>query len=123
MNAEEPRDDLDFYHIFGFEQVAQRLLDLRKKALFDLTFNEVGIDGGEQETHARNACGCMRPRNASTCAGFTVPYDLTFSDNGLPGFIGVVWIHICSSRLPSVDGIEIIAANPPIVVSSAGCGN
>ena len=47
------RVNLDFYHIFGFEQIAQRLLDLRKKTLFNLAFNEVGIDGGEQEAHAR----------------------------------------------------------------------
>ena len=45
------RVNLDFYHIFGFEQIAQRLLDLRKKTLFNLAFNEVGIDGGEQEAY------------------------------------------------------------------------
>ena len=116
------RVDLDFYHVFGFEQIAQRLLDLRKKALFDLAFNEVSIDGGEQETHTRRLrLHASQKRVDLRRIHRAIRFDLF--DNGLPGFIGVVWIHVYSSRLPSVDGIEIIAANPPIVVSSAGCGN
>ena len=110
MNAEEPRSTSILPRIRF--RTSRASVDLRK-ALFDLAFNEVGIDGGEQETHTR----CLRlhrPRNASTCAGFTVPYDFDLFDNGLPGFHRVIWIHIYSSRLPSVDGIEIIAANPQL---------
>ena len=121
MNAEEP-GSTSISTTYSVSNKSQRLLDLRKKALFDLAFNEVGIDGDEQETHTR----CLRLHASQKRVDLrrihrAIRFDLF--DNGLPGFIGVVWIHVYSSRLPSVDGIEIIAANPPIVVSSAGCGN
>ena len=78
MNAEEPGSTSISitYSVSNKSRNACSICERKRFSIWPL-MKSVSTVASRKPT--LDACGCMRPKNASTCAGFTVPYDLTFS--------------------------------------------